>query len=85
MVELPPYTRTKIIVKFPINYKLAHQKMRDLLKSSFNTIVSILGILLKKPTLARFFKKVYKIKIVTVFPTLATLVLKYPSLDLIWG
>lgn len=41
------------------------------------------GILPQTRTLAKFFKKVYKIKAVTVFPVLALLVLQYPSFDLI--
>ena len=39
----------------------------------------------KKPTLAKFFERVYKICAVTVFPTLAALVLQHPFLDLTWG
>lgn len=42
----------------------------------------ILEILSKKLIFARFFERVYKIKAVTVFLTLAILVLKYPLLDL---
>lgn len=56
--------------------------MEDLLKSSFKTIVFISRILSKKPTLARFFRRAYKIRVVTVFPPLTMLVLKYSSLDL---
>lgn len=57
--------------------------MEDLFKSNVKTIVSVLGILPKKPTLARFFEKAYKIRAVTVFSTLAVQVLKHLSLDLI--
>lgn len=56
--------------------------MEDLLKSSLKTIVSISEISLKKLTLARFLEKTYKIRVVTVFPLLAILVLKYLSLNL---
>lgn len=49
---------------------------------SLKTILSVLGILPKKPTLVRLFKKVYKIRIVTVFLAQAILILKFPSLDL---
>ena len=82
MVELPPHTRTEIIVEFSIDYKPTLQKMEDLLKLSLKTIVSTPGIPPKQSILARFFEKAYKIRAVTVFPTLAMLVLKYPSLDL---
>lgn len=58
--------------------------MEDLLKLSFKMIISIFEIPSKKPTLARCFQRVYKIRIVTVFPALAMVVLKYPSLDLTW-
>lgn len=85
MVELPPHIWTKITVEFSIDYKPALQKMKDLLKLSLKTIVFVLGIPPKKQTLARFFKKAYKIKAVIVFPALRILDLKYPSLDLIWG
>lgn len=57
--------------------------MEDLLKSSSKTIIYIPKIPLKKSTLARFLEKTYKIKVVIVFPVLAMLVLKYPSLNLI--
>ncbi len=85
IVELLPHTWTEIIVEFPINYKPALQKMEDLLKSSLKTIVSVPEIPPKKPTLARFFERAYKIRAMTVFPVLATLVLKHLSLDLTWG
>lgn len=39
-------------------------------------------ILSKKPTLAKFFEKAYKIKVIIVFLILATLVLRHLSLDL---
>ncbi len=52
---------------------------------SLKTILFVLGILPKKPTLVRLFKKAYKIRIVTVFLALAILILKFPSFDLIWG
>ncbi len=81
MVELPPHTRIEITVKFPINFKTALQKMEDLFKSNLKTIMFVLGIPPKKPTLARFFKKAYKIRAVTVFPVLATLVWKHSLLD----
>ncbi len=85
MVELPLHTRTEITVEFPIAYKPALQKMEDLLKLSLKRIMSVLAIPLKKPTLARFFERAYKIRAVTVFPALAMLVLKHPSLDLTWS
>lgn len=56
--------------------------MKDLLKSSLKTIMSVSRIPPKKLILARFFERAYKIRAVTVFPTLAILVLKHPSLDL---
>ncbi len=85
MVKPPLHTQTKITVEFPIDYKPALNKMGDLLKSSLKTIVSVPGIPPKKPTLARFFERAYKIRAVIVFPALATLVLKHPSFDLTWG
>lgn len=69
MVELPPHTWTKIIVKFSIDYRPTLQKIEDLLKSSLKTIVSISKILLKKLILARFLEKTYKIRVMTVFFT----------------
>lgn len=58
--------------------------MKDLLNSSLKTIGSVPEILSKQPTLARFFERVYKISVVTVFPVLSMLVLKHLSLDQIW-
>lgn len=66
MVELPLHTQIKITVEFLINYKPALQKIEDLLKSSLKTIIFVLGIPPKKPTLTRFFERVYKIRTVTV-------------------
>ena len=85
MVELPPHTRTKIAVEFPIDYRPALQQMDNLIKSSLQTITSAPGNPPKKPTIARFFERAYKICIVTVFPVLAALVLQHPFLDLTWG
>ena len=85
MVELPPYTWTEITVKFSINYKPTFQKMEDLLKSSLKIIVSVPRIVPQKPTLTRFFKRIYKIRVVTVFLALAALVLKHPLFELTWG
>lgn len=82
IIELPSYTRTKISIQFFINYKLALQKMEDILKSSLKIIVSVPKILLKKTTLVGFFEKAYKIKAVIVFPARAIFVLKYSSLNL---
>lgn len=82
MVELPQYTRTEIIIQFPINYKPVLQKMENLFKSNLKTIVFVSGIPPKKPTFAKFFEKTYKIGAMTVFLVLATLVLKHLSLDL---
>lgn len=59
--------------------------MEDLLKLSLKTIVSVPGIPPKKPILARFFERAYKIRAVISFPVLATLVLQHQSLDLTWG
>ncbi len=59
--------------------------MENLLKLSFKTIVSVPGIPPKKSTLARFFMRAYKIRTVTIFRTLAILILKHPSVDLTWG
>lgn len=84
MVKLPPYTWKKITVEFFIDYKPTLQKIKDLLKLSLKIIVSIPGILSKKPTLIRFFKRAYKIKAMIVFLSLAMLVLQYLSLNLIW-
>lgn len=39
----------------------------------------------KKPTFGRFFMRVYKIRVVTVFLVQIILVLKYLSLEMIWG
>ncbi len=85
MVELLSHTQTKIIIEFLIDYNFALQKMKDLLKSSLKTIVSVLKIPLKKLILTRFFEKAYKIRAVIVFLALTTLVLKHLSLDLTWG
>ncbi len=85
IVELSPYTWTEITVQFPIDYKPALQKMENLLKLSLKTTMSIPGIPPKKLTLTRFFERAYKIRVMTVFPALATLVLKHPSLDLTWA
>lgn len=82
MLELPAHTWIEITIEFPINYKPALQKIKDLLNLSLETIVFVSGISPKKPTLARFFERAYKIRAVTVFPSVVTLVLKYPSLDL---
>lgn len=59
--------------------------MENLIKSSLQIITSAPGNPPKKPTLARFFERAYKICAVTVFPALAALVLQYPFLDLTWG
>ncbi len=56
--------------------------MKDLFKLNLKIIAAVLGIPSKKLTLTRFFERVYKIKAITIFPTLAMLVLKHPSLDL---
>lgn len=85
MVELPPHTRTEIAVEFPVDYRPALQQMENLIKSSLQTITSAPGNPPKKPTLARFFERAYKIRAVTVFPALAALVLQHPFLDLTWG
>ncbi len=82
MVKLPPHTRTEITAEFFINYKPALQNMEDLLKLNLETIVSVLGILPMKPTLARFFERIHKIQAVTVFPTLVMLLLRHPLPDL---
>lgn len=85
MIELPLYTQIEITITFPINYKPVLPKIEKMLKLSLKTLVSISKILPKKPTFARFFKKAYKIRAVTVFLALAILVLNHPSLDLICG
>lgn len=85
MIELPPCTQIEITIEFFINYKPVLLKIEDLLKLSLKIIVSIPKILPKKLTLARFFKKAYKIQTVTVFLALAMLVLNHPSLDLTCG
>lgn len=59
--------------------------MENLIKSSLQTITSTPGNPPKKPTLARFFKRAYKICAVTVFPALAALVLQHLFFDLTWG
>lgn len=82
IVELPPNIWTEITIEFFINYKSILRRMEDLLKLTLKTIVFILGILPQKLTLARFFKKIYKIKVMIVFPALAILVLKHLSLEL---
>lgn len=58
--------------------------MENLLKSNFKAIIFVFTILTKKPTFARFLKKIYKIRAISVFPSLITLILQYPSFDLIW-
>ena len=85
IVELPPHTCTEIAVKFPVNYKPALQQMENLIKSNLQTITSAPGNPPKKLTFARFFKRIYKIYIVTIFPTLVALILQHPFLDLTWG
>ena len=75
IVKLPPHTRTKIAVEFPINYRPALQQMENLIKLSLQTITSAIGNPPKKPTLTRFFEKAYKICAVTVFLAFAALVL----------
>lgn len=82
MVELSPYTWTKITVEFLIDYKSILQKIENLLKLNLKTIVFISRIPPKKPTFVRFFEKIYKIRVVIVFPVLATLIFKYLSFDL---
>lgn len=47
--------------------------------------MSVLGITPKKPTPAKFFKKVYKIRAIIVFSVLAILVLQYFFFNLIQG
>lgn len=59
--------------------------IEDLLKSSFKMIMSILKILPKKPTLAKFFKKAYKMRAMIIFPSLGIMLLQQPSLDLTWS
>lgn len=56
--------------------------MEDLLKSNLRTIMFVFEIPPKKATFARFFKRAYKIRAVIVFPALAMLIFKHPSLDL---
>lgn len=85
MVELPPHTRTEIAVEFPIDYRPALQQMENLIKLSLKTITSAPENPPKKPTLAKFFERAYKVRAVTVFPALAALVLRQPFLDLTWG
>lgn len=85
MVKLLLHTQIEITIKFPINYKPTLLKMEDLLKLSFKIIMSVLGLLSKKPTLMKFFERAYKIREVTVLSALVTLVLKHLSLDLTWG
>lgn len=82
MVKLSLHTQIEITVEFPINYKPTLQKMEDLLKLSLKIIMSVLGLLFKKPNLVRFFVRAYKIRAVTVFSALITLVLKHLSLNL---
>lgn len=57
MVELSPHTLTEIIITFPINYKPAFPKIKDLFKLSFKIIVFVLRTLCKKLTLVKFFQK----------------------------
>ena len=85
MVELPPHTCTEIAVEFPVDYRPALQQMENLIKSSLQTITFAPGNPPKKPTLARFFERAYKIRAVTVFPALVALVLQHPFFDLTWG
>lgn len=44
------------------------QKIEDLLKTNFKTIIFILEILHQKAAFVRVFKKTYKIKAIIVFP-----------------
>lgn len=85
MIELPPHTRTEIAVEFPTDYRPALQQMKNLIKSSLKTTTSKPGHPPKKSTLAKFFERAYKVCAVTVFPTLAPLVLRQTSLGLTWG
>lgn len=55
--------------------------MENLFKSKLKPIVLIPKIPPRKPTLAIFFEKIYKIRAATVFPALATLILKHSSLN----
>ena len=82
MVELLPHTCTEIAVKFPVDYKPALQQMENLIKSSLQTITSAPGNPPKKPILASFFERAYKICTMTVFQALAALVLQHSFLDL---
>lgn len=56
--------------------------MEDLFKWSLKIIMFFSKTLSKKPILAKFFEKAYKIKVIIVFLILATLVLRHLSLDL---
>lgn len=85
MIDLPPHTRTEVSVEFPLNYRSALQEMEKLIKSSLKATMPKTDNPPKKPTLARFFERAYKVRAVTVFPALAALVLQQPSLDLTWG
>lgn len=82
ILKLLLHTWIKIIIRFSIRYKPTLQKMEDLLKLSLKTIVSKIGIAFEKLTLTNIFEKVYKIRVVIVFPVLIILVLQYLSLDL---
>lgn len=84
MVKLLPYTWAKIAIKFPINFKPSLEKVEDLLKSNLKMIVFISKIPSTKPTLTEFFKRVYKIRTMTVFVALAIMVLHQLSFNLIY-
>lgn len=85
MIELPPHNRVEISVEFPIDYRPALQQMEDLIKPSLKANASKPGHPPRKPTLAKFFERAYKVRAVTFVPALAALVLRKPSLDLTWG
>lgn len=85
MIELPSHIRAEIFVEFPIDYRPASQQMEDLIKSSLKATTSKPGHPTRKPIHAKFFERKYKVRAVTVFPALAVLVLRQPSLDLTWG
>lgn len=84
IVKLPPHTCIKIAVEFPIDYRPVLQQIENLIKLNLKIIVSAPGNLPKKPTFAKFFERAYKVRVVTVFPTLAALVLRQLFLDLTW-
>lgn len=85
IVKLLLHICTKIAIEFSVNYKPVLKQMENLIKSNLQIITSMPRNLAKKPTLAKFFKRAYKICAVIVFSALAALILQHSFLDLTWS